>query len=119
MQITNNNLNFKGVSYYCPVEKVQKTIQSRMPKDLLEKYMKEFETSQVKVTFGLADEVGDRLDALVSYKDPLNSENGLCKYIEEKRHFNILDLPPKKFFKSVLAALDSFEVKFDLGKIKK
>ena len=119
MQITNNNLNFKGVSYYCPVEKVKETITTRMPNDLLTKYMKEFETSQVKVTFGLADEVGNRLDATIAYKDPLNPDNSLFQYIEEKRRLNLFNFAPKKFFKQVLAAVDSFEMKFDLGKINK
>ena len=116
MQVTNSNINFRSVSYFCPAEKVMETMNNRMPKELLGKYMKEFESSPVRVTFGLADDFGDRLDATVSYKDPLNSDNALFQYIEEKRRFNLLDLAPKKFFKKVLKVVDSCEVKFDLGK---
>lgn len=120
MQVTNSNVNFKGISYFCPTDKVKDAIHNRMPKNLLEKYMERFEKSPVTVTFGLADTFGDRLDATVLFRKPsqsAQSEDVLFKYIEEKRRFNLLDLAPKRFFKEVQSFVDSFETKFGVNKI--
>lgn len=128
MQISNNyqikynyQPNFKSLNFYKSKPDVKKVLQERIPAEELKSFYKRLQESPVSTTLGLADGIGDRLDATVYYKHPDMKIDSAEKidYLAENKFLNILNFCPRKFMNRVLMTVESTEETFQIGRYAK